>query len=193
MRKVFIVHGWGGSPEEKIHKWLKRELEKKDFEVEVPEMPFPESPIIEKWVSHLQKIIKNINEDSYFMGHSIGCQTILRFLEKLPEKIKVGGVVLLAPWTTLSETAYENPKEEKKIARPWLTNPIDWQKVKIHTNKFTCIFSDNDFCVPLSEKEIFRKELNSKIIVEHNKGHFTEESNISKVPSCLKYLLEMTK
>jgi len=193
MRRVFIVHGWGGSPEEKIHEWLKRELQKKNFEVVVPKMPSPENPIIEKWVSHLVELVNFPNEETFFFGHSIGCQTIMRYLEKLPRKIKVGGCVFLAPWVNLLESSYENPKEEKEIARPWLTTPINWQKVKIHTNKFTCIFSDNDFCVPLSDKEIFRKKLNSKIIVEHNKGHFTEENNISKVPSCLKYLLEMTR
>ncbi len=180
MKKVFIIHGWGGSPDEEIHKWLKSELQSRGFQVQVPEMPLSENPQIQKWIPFLQKIVRTPDENTFFIGHSIGCQTILRYLEALPEKTKVGGIVLLAPWTTLLETAYENPEKEKEIA-------------KSHSNNFISIFSDDDFCVPLSESKIFKEKLNSKIIIEHNKGHFTMENDISKVPSVLDSILEMSK
>lgn len=192
MKKVFIIHGWGGSPEEAIHKWLKRELQIKNFEVHAPQMPNADAPKISSWVDELKKLAPNPDEDTYFIGHSIGCQTILRYMESLPEKTKVGGVILLAPWVNLLDTAYENPEEEKIIAAPWLNTPINWVKIKSHTNKFVTIFSDDDFCVPLSDKEIFRENLGAKIIVEHNKGHFTEETGITSVLSVLNYLLKIS-
>ncbi len=98
-KRVFIIHGWGGSPEEAIHNWLKKSLEKKGFSVFVPEMPDTENPVIEKWVTHLGKIAKNPDKDTYFIGHSIGCQTILRYLENISSKL--GGVILVAPWMHL--------------------------------------------------------------------------------------------
>jgi esterase/lipase len=36
MKKVFIIHGWDGYPEEGWFPWLKKELEKKGFSVFVP-------------------------------------------------------------------------------------------------------------------------------------------------------------
>lgn len=193
MKKVFIIHGWGGSPDEEIHKWLKSELQSHGFQVKVPKMPLPEEPQIKKWIPFLQKLAPNPDENTFFIGHSIGCQTILRYLETLPEKTKIGGVVLLAPWTTLLETSYENPDEEREIAKQWIETPINWEKVKSLSGNFVSIFSDDDFCVPLSESKIFEEKLNSKIIVEHSKGHFTMENDISKVPSVLDSILEMSK
>ena len=193
MKKVFIIHGWGGSPDEEIHKWMKQELESNGFEVNVLTMPNTDEPKIEEWIPFLKENAKDPDENTFFIGHSIGCQTILRYLETLPENKKIGGTVLIAPWISLLETAYENPEEEKKIAKHWLETPIDWENVKTHTNNFVAIFSDNDFCVPLSDKNIFEEKLRSKIIVEHNKGHFTEENNITKVPSAISSLMEMSK
>src|SRR3989338_3630464 len=87
--KVYIIHRWDGSPSLDWYPWLKEELEKKSFEVFVPKMPEPNHP----------KIAKNPDEDTYFVGHSIGCQTILRYLEKINKK--VGGAVLVAGWLVL--------------------------------------------------------------------------------------------
>jgi len=193
MKKVYIIHGWGGSPEEEIHKWIKKELESHDFEVRALVMPNTNTPQIEEWIPFLQQQAPNPDENTFFLGHSVGCQTVLRYLETLPEKTKIGGAVLIAPWKTLLEKAYENPDEEKKIARPWMETPSNWEKIKTHTDNFVAIFSDNDFCVPLSEKEVFKKKLGAKIITEHDKGHFTMENNVDKVPSALNAFLEMSK
>jgi uncharacterized protein len=192
MKRVFIVHGWGGSPNEEIHKWMNKELKSRGFDVHALTMPNTEEPKIDDWVSFLKEQASSPDENTFFIGHSVGCQTILRYLETLQEKIKIGGVVLIAPWVNLLETAYENPREEKKIAEPWIATPIDWDKIKTHTDNFIAIFSDNDFCVPLSNKDIFKEKLGAKIIIEHEQGHFTEETNITKVPSALNLVLEMS-
>lgn len=39
MKKVYIIHGWEGYPEENWLPWLKLELESGGFEVNVPQMP----------------------------------------------------------------------------------------------------------------------------------------------------------
>ena len=76
-------------------------------------MPNTNSPKIEKWVGFLEKNIKSADTDTYFIGHSIGCQTILRYLERLPESTKVGGVVFVAGWFNLKESAYTAEKKKK--------------------------------------------------------------------------------
>lgn len=193
MKKAYIIHGWGGSPDESLHKWLKQQLESHNFKVHILKMPDTNNPKIKEWVDCLNEEIFNPNKDTYLIGHSIGCQAILRYLESLSENLKVKGVVLIAPFIHLLDTAYENPEEEKKIAKPWLETPLNWNKIIRHAQNFTAIFSDNDFCVPLSDKEIFKERLNAQIIIEHNKGHFTEEDNVTQLPSALASILEMSK
>ena len=83
------------------------------------------------------------------------------------------------------KTIEEEGEEVKEIAKPWVETPINWKKVKKHSDKFVCIFSDNDYYVPLSNQKIFKKELNAEIIIQHEKGHFTEEDKVKELPIIL--------
>ncbi|OGY66792.1 MAG: hypothetical protein A3I24_03540 [Candidatus Harrisonbacteria bacterium RIFCSPLOWO2_02_FULL_41_13b] len=49
-KKVYIIHGWDGSPNEPMLQWLKVSLEERGCEVVVPEMPEPAVPKIGSWV-----------------------------------------------------------------------------------------------------------------------------------------------
>lgn len=70
-KRLFIIHGWEGYPEEGWFPWLKQELEKEGFSVTVPAMPNPKKPNIESWISHLIKVVSKPDENTYFVGHSI--------------------------------------------------------------------------------------------------------------------------
>jgi len=178
-KKVFIIHGWDGNPEQGWYPWLKRELEARGFEVSVPAMPDTGEPEIEAWVNHLEKIVGIPDGNTFFVGHSIGCQAIMRFIEKLPENVKIGGAVFVAGWFTLQNL---ETVEEKEIAKPWIETPINLAKVKNQLNKRTVILSDNDPWVPLEEtREIFTEQFAAEVIIEHNKGHFTEEDGIREL------------
>ncbi|MBU4069446.1 MAG: alpha/beta hydrolase [Nanoarchaeota archaeon] len=194
MQRVFIIHGWDGSPEEPMHKWLRKELEEKRFKVIVPEMPNSEEPEIKTWTDKLKEIVINPDKNTYFIGHSIGCQAILRYLENLDAKIKIGGAIFIAPWISLNTKIIEEEdgKESVEIAKPWLETPILWDKIKKHINKFVCIFSDNDPYVPLVNKKIFEKKLSSKVIIENNKGHYTQDDNVEENPVVIKELLKIS-
>ena len=188
MKRVFIIHGWDGYPEEGCFPWLKKELEERGFQVFNPAMPESIRPKIETWVPFLSKLIGTPDEETTLFGHSIGSQTIMRYLETLPKNMKINKVVFLAGWVNLTEEANEDD-EDKGIAKPWLETPIDWEKVKSHANKFIAIFSDNDPLVPLSDSEIFKDKLGAEIIIEKNKGHFSGSDGITELPSALEAIL----
>ncbi|MBU1178770.1 alpha/beta hydrolase [Patescibacteria group bacterium] len=186
-KRVFIVHGWEGTPNQAWFPWIKKELEKRDFEVFAPQMPNTEEPKIEEWVPFLAKQVGEPNENSYFVGHSIGCQTIMRYLETLEDR-KVGGVIFVAGFFNLPNLETE---EEKEIAKPWLERKINLKKVKKAADNFVAIFSDNDSDVSLSDSEIFKQKLNAEIVVEHNRGHFSEDTGIKELPIVLDSILKL--
>src|SRR5947207_2223318 len=84
MTRVFIVHGWGDKPGDHWMPWLKGQLELNGFTVAAPAMPYTEAPVIGAWTSHLNREVGKTGEAAYYVGHSIGCQTIIRHLEQLP-------------------------------------------------------------------------------------------------------------
>jgi len=183
MKKLYLIHGWGGSPSnEGWFGWLRKECEKRNIQIEIPQMPNTDEPKIEEWVGLLETF-KDINEETYFIGHSVGAQTILRFLEKLPEGKKVAGVAFVAGWFNLKEEIYgeEGEEETKEIAEPWIKTPINYDKVKSHTENFIAIFSDDDPYVPVSDEKLFRERLNAKIIMKENEGHFNESREIPEL------------
>ncbi len=187
---VYIIHGWYDNPKNAWFPWLKSELKKRGFEVVVPEMPNPKAPKIKTWVSKLNTAVKDPNADTYFVGHSIGAQAIMRYLEKLPKGKKVAGVAFVAGWFKLTNLF----KEEKQIAKPWLQTKINFDKVKRVSKKFITIFSDDDIYVPLKEnKKIFYQKLGAKILIEHKKGHFSGEDGVKKLPIVLSEFLKLSK
>lgn len=189
MKRVFIIHGWDFNPKINWYPWLKKELEKRNFHVKVPTMPNTSEPKINEWVSHLKKIAGKIDEETFFIGHSIGCQTIMRFLQN--ENQKVGGAVFVAGWFKLANLEDD---EVKKIAAPWLETPIDFAAVKKNINKLTVILSSNEPYNFLEENsEIFKNKLGAEIIIEKDKGYFTKDDGVLTNETALRELMEVVK
>ena len=149
-KRVFLIHGWEGYPEEGWRPWLRTELEKRGFNVFVPAMPNTKRPKMNKWLNHLKKVVKNPNKDCYFVGHSLGCITILRYLETLKKNQKVGGAILVAGFT--SNLGY-------KELQSFFKTPINWKKIKAQCKKFIAIHSDNDPYVSLHYANFFKEKL----------------------------------
>ena len=190
MKRVFIIHGWGGYPEENWFPWLKKELEAKGFKVYIPQMPDAANPRIQNWVPAISKVVAKLDEGTYFVGHSMGCQAIARYLESLPSKIKAGGAIFVAGFFKRL-TGIE--KDDKETERHWLTTSINLDKTKEHLTQSVAIFSDNDPFVPLDNQDDFKEKLGSKIIVEHDKGHFNLEKGVRELPIVLNELLKMAR
>ena len=186
--RVFIIHGWDGSPRRDWIPWLSRELTRRGFRVHALSMPNPAVPKIKPWINRVAKRVGRADEQTYFVGHSIATRTILKYLEGLPKTTKVGGCVFVAGWFTLKGL----DADSKRIAKPWMQQKINFAKIKSHTRKFVAIFSDNDPFVPLSDRARFHKNLGAKIITEHKMGHYTDESHITRIPSALKKIIKMS-
>ncbi len=187
MKKVIIIHCWEGYPNYCWYPWIKQELESRGYEVLVPEMPETNFPNFDKWLSKLKETIGEPNEDVYLIGHSLGCITILKYLESLKDNEKIGGAILVAGFT--DDLGYKEIKS-------FFETLIDFQKIKLHCSKFVVIHSDDDPYVSLKYGDIFKKELNAKLIVKNNMGHFSgkieKKESCTKLPDVLENLLEMS-
>ena len=170
MKRVFLIHGWEGYPEKDWFVWIKKELEQRGFNIVAPAMPDSMNPKMDAWVSHLAETVGTPDEETYFIGHSLGCITILRYLETLQHNQKVDGAVLVAGFgSNLEYEGYEN-----ELASFFQT-PIDWKEIKKHCARFTAIHSEDDPFVPIKHNVLFQEKLGAKSIIEQGSGHFDDK------------------
>lgn len=165
-KKVYIIHGWEGSPDFGWLYWLRKELNTLGVETIGLSMPHPELPTINDRVQALQdQIIPN--QDTYIVAHSVGVQTALRWLQTLPEGVCIGGLVSVAGRFHLELSDEESALQ----ARPRLETPIDTELVKNHCKMIVALFSDTDEWVPVTDSEEFITRLDAEVVVEHDMGH----------------------
>lgn len=189
MKKVYIVHCWDGTKDDGWYPWLEQKISSEEIKVYRFNMPDTAHPKIEKWIAKLDEEVDTLDENTFFVGHSIGCQTILRYLER--KKVnKIGGILLVAPWFNLLPEALSD-EESYTVAQPWLNLPIDFTKINNITDNIICLFSDNDYFVSLSQEQAFKKLLNAKTLVVHEKGHISAEDGIDSLNEIYEALLEI--
>ena len=188
-KKVYLVHCWEGTSNDGWYPWIDKELEKYGVSVFRFDMPNTESPSIEEWVSFLEGKVDFLDENTFFIGHSIGCQTIMRYLETQSID-KIGGILFVAPWLDLLPEAIED-KESYDIAYPWIHNPIHFEKIKSLTDNIKCIFSDDDYFVSLNQEQLFKDKLGANTIVVKGKGHISQEDNVFDLPEILDFSKKM--
>ncbi len=186
MNKIYMVHCWDGTKEDGWYPWLDRNLSNEKNNVYRFDMPDTTHPKINEWVNFLDKQVNCLDDKTYFVGHSIGCQTIMRYLQT-KDICNIGGILFVAPWLDLLDYAIED-EESYNTAKPWLTETIDFDKIKKFTDNIHCIFSDDDYFVSIEQKEQFEKLLNAKTIVVHNKGHISSEDEVLELPELLNEL-----
>lgn len=181
---IYIIHGWDDGPGNGWFPWIKKELTQRGKKVTIPAMPDPAHPLIDTWVPFLKRLIKLPNEETILVGHSVGGQAALRYLETLPAGVKIGGLILVAAWLHLKPEILED-EETMAIATPWIERPLNWPKIRSHVDKATVIMSDDDQFVPVEDGKVLARELGAKLVVEHHKRHISGADGITALSSLL--------
>ena len=165
MKNAFILHGTNGFPTENWFDWLKQELEKKSWQVFVPQLPDCDRPNIKTYNEFLLKEKHyQFNEESILIGHSSGAVAIFGLLQVLPDSVKVDTCYLVGAfkdnlnWDSLSGLFEE---------------PFNFAKIKNKAKRFVFIHSDNDPYCPLEHAEYLAKELDGELVIKEGQKHFS--------------------
>lgn len=179
MVSAIIIHGWGAEPSSDWFPFLKKELSNKKYEVLVPEMPNADEPSLDSWVDTLKKL--DVDESTCLIGHSIGCRTILHYLQ---DSDKVKKVILVAPWLNINEENLED--EELEIAKPWVDDVLDFDKIK-NKAEFVVVYSENDPFHLMGDVKKLIEVLNAEEINLGEKGHINKEDGVTELPELLRF------
>jgi hypothetical protein len=187
--RAFIIHGYMGYPREAWLPWLKEELEGRGYAVSLPLMPHPDRPTIGEWVDFIDGLVGEPDPRTVMVGHSIGAQAVVLYLERLGGAGKaVGRTVLVAGGFPpgLSRDEAEALAEGDEVLIPWLTTGADAKLVRKAAGRCTVILSDDDPYIEVKRAQAeFRAALDPAIVIEHSKGHLNDDSGLTELPSAL--------
>lgn len=178
-KQVYIVHGFGASADKHWFNWLKNALQKdKNVSVKILNMPNSENPSLEQWLETLRNEANVVGENTYFVGHSLGCISILRYLASLDSKnAKVGGVILVSGF-------YESLRILPQLDS--FTKPkLDMKKLTHIVQNRLVISARDDEIVPTNLSENLAKILNATFIQTPNGKHFMDKDGVTQMPLVL--------
>jgi len=173
MKKAIILHGWSREkeyfdptrPSDSNNHWLpwiQHELLLKGVLAQTPEMPDAYIPDYEKWKKTFEQF--DINEETILIGHSCGGGFLVRWLSE--NNIKVGKVVLVAPWLD----------PEKEIDENFFQFKID-SELASKTDGLVVMYSIDDGSSILKTIDTLKSETSNIEFQEfEDKGHFVLSS-----------------
>lgn len=180
MKKAIIFHGTDCKPEDFWYQWLKEELEKSGYQVELPYYENMNRVPIAEFLPEIMERFP-LDERTVLIGHSAGVPLILAMLEKTDQKINKA--VLVA--------GFSEPLAGGRDVI--LQEDYAWQKIKGSAQDFIIFNSDNDpwGCDDKQGKRL-QENLGGKLIIKHD-GHFgstTMKQPYKEFPELLEEILE---
>ncbi|MCL4363840.1 alpha/beta hydrolase [Patescibacteria group bacterium] len=168
MRNIFIFHGTGGSPDGNWFPWLKEKLEEEGLHVIVPKFPTPEGQSLSTWLNILNKYKEYINEETIFVGHSLGGMFLLKVLEQLKGHVSAAFFVS-APVGVRPIKYYDSDYAFTHFE-------FDWPSIIHKAKKFRAYHSDNDPYVSLGNGKELARRLGIELTFIPSAGHINAES-----------------
>ena len=145
MKKVIILHGTWGHPEQFWFPYIRDTLPKESYEVIIPQLPNPDTPILSEWLKFVLSEIE-FTPDTILVWHPAGCPLILSILEHIDTPIHK--TILVSGFVDNLTAEYDNPILQKQY---------NWQKIKNNSRQFVTINSCNDpwWCDDTQWRKIF--------------------------------------
>ncbi len=186
MKKVFIIHGFGGEPNGGWRAWLMWQLAKMKIWAFGPLMPTPNTPTRERWVAEISRVVNSPDQDTFLVGHSLGVPAVLRYIEALPDNSVIGGALLVSGFTRELHT-----DKRYEALNNFVNTSFDFKKIRKVCRNFTIIHGSNDESVPLVYAEELQVNLDCELIVIPNGGHLNSSGGRYELPEALEALKKM--
>ena len=154
----------------------------------MPVLPDTNYPRINDWVAELGRQIGTPDAETFLVGHSMGCQAIIRYLGTI--NVCVGGILLIAAFVSIREGAITDDNDKEMMAK-WTDTPIDWQNAKAKSGPSVVVLSDNDPYIDVGNAAIFTERLGARTMVIPKAGHFTKRDGYAELHLALNELLKM--
>ncbi|MGB1274309.1 MAG: alpha/beta hydrolase [Nannocystaceae bacterium] len=143
MDQLLIVPRWSGRGTCDWYPWVTQQLEEKApkrfTEIRVFEYPNPDAPTIAETSAALTEVFDQLRPSwpgLALVGHSVGCQALLRALAHSGMAGPCAGLLCVAGWWSVD-------KPWPSI-RPWVDRFVDFERARGSAGPTRVLLSDND-------------------------------------------------
>lgn len=169
--RLVLVSRWAGGPRSDWYPWLAQAVSGRFSEVLVPKMPRPERAEIAAWKQTLTELLApgDALEDTVFVGHSVGCQAILRWLAEQEPGRRAAGFVGVAAWWKVVDPW--------QSLLPWLEHDYPIERARAAVGAAAVLISDNDQYTPdhAENAALWRDRLGAEVVLQPAAGHFNDK------------------
>jgi len=190
MSAYLIVHGLENvRPQGHWHRILTAELRALGHTVVYPQLPQPNSPVLDEWLEVLKVELELLSESGFsevhVVAHSLGCVTWLHLIDQLELEIKIGKLLFVAPADPALLIAA--PTFQSLVLNSELS-------MKLHNScsDITLIASELDPWLPRGVEETFSIPLSLETIIFDGAGHISTSDGFGSWPGVLNWLLDPT-
>lgn len=174
-----ILHGSFGSKDGNWFPWLKKQLEDKNYKVDVPQMPVGVgNQNYENWSKELDKLL--LNENTIIVAHSIAPVFVCKYL--INNKIKVKKLIFVCGFNNYLGI----DPDFDAVNEPMFLNNLE--NIKNYCNDIVCFYSDNDPYVKFDVEKDFANTISNEQHIIKNGGHINAESGYTEFKEILEYL-----
>lgn len=180
---VYILHGYTASSQAEWFPWLKNKLIEVGATVTVFDMPNPNAPVPEEWDAYLSNTIVECDENTFFVGHSLGCIALLRYLEKQAVTAKIGGIILVS--------GFLKPVPTLPMLDSFLRQELKILQLVEMIKQRLVISSPKDWIVDYQYSCELAKQMEARLITVENGGHFIAQEGFTEFPLVYDELCKM--
>lgn len=172
--RVHIVHGYTAAPDDHWFPWLSQTLATEGISTNIPAMPDSAQPRLDAWCAHLEREIGTPGPQDILIGHSLGCITLLQFLQQQTEPLHFAGLILVAGF----DRQLPDLPELEAFVRP----DYDAAKIRRLAGQRVSIASRDDSVVPYRFSAALAERLDSGLYSVEHGGHFLGREGFLTLP-----------
>lgn len=175
IKTIVVAHALEQSPEGLWYPWIKEIAATKGLTATIPQLPNPQHPELKSWEETIGTAANISPKNTILIGHSLGCTTLLHFLNNYNKKEKFPLLLLVAP--TIFDVGYESLRE-------FFSEPFQLSSLQNKVDKIIVIVTPTDPVLkpdPLQHGLKLVNEADAKLLVIKKGNHFWNGDDLSEL------------
>ena len=174
---IVVLHGLNGSGPGHWQTWLIEELTEAGRDVRYPELPKPDDPHLEDWLTAFRAALDGLPEDGFdVVCHSLASIVWLHHASRAASTPRPARVALISP---------PSPQTALPVIAEFVPPPLDVDAVRRAADGTILVGSDNDPYCPEGITEAYGRPLKIATTIVPGGGHLNTESGFGAWPAVL--------